>query len=363
LAARLNDGYRTRACSHIAAVADSEGMLIQRSGPAPRSYDDDQAPRSRRKFLPTNEQELLTRVQVVAREVAKDPERYLVTREESDALSAAAAAFGKAMQQQRTGGSRSEATTRVKNEARDAAKRLVTRVRDRVRISEVVDHEVLITLKIPQRQGKPRAAELPKAPPALRFVRALHEGGGATPVHELAFGAAHATSKARPAGAARLELFVDLIPPDEPIPAHPGTNYSGRPWYLRSYTRSPIRLTPPMARVPMRVVYWGRWADSSGEVGPFSATAVAWIEGGSQSHLPGAMGMTLGLGLDTQPQPQLVDATAGRALPGPDERDVTYRVAVMEVQVQSMQPSLPATPHREVRQLEGPSPDEASEAA
>jgi hypothetical protein len=35
-----------------------------------------------------------------------------------------------------------------------------------------------------------------------------------------------------------------------------------------------------MARVPMRVVYWGRWADSVGNVGPFSATAAAWIEAG-----------------------------------------------------------------------------------
>jgi hypothetical protein len=92
LAARLNDGYRTRRCSHIAALADSEGMLTHPSGPSPRNFDDDQAPRSSKKFLPTHEQALLTRVGAVAREVAKDPQRYLVTREESDALSAAAAA-------------------------------------------------------------------------------------------------------------------------------------------------------------------------------------------------------------------------------------------------------------------------------
>jgi hypothetical protein len=58
----------------------------------------------------------------------------------------------------------------------------------------------------------------------------------------------------------------------------------GTSLYLRSYTRSPIRLTPPMAKVPMRIVYWARWADSTGNVGPFSATAAAWIEGGN--YLP-----------------------------------------------------------------------------
>ena len=109
-------------------------------------------------------------------------------------------------------------------------------------------------------------------------------------MHELTF--ASLDGKSKPPGAMRLELFVDLIPPDEEIPAYPGANHAGRPWYLRSYTRSPIKLTPPMARVPMCVVYWGRWADSTGNVGPFSATAVAWIEGGTHALLPGGTGFT-----------------------------------------------------------------------
>ena len=100
-------------------------------------------------------------------------------------------------------------------------------------------------------------------------------------MHELSFFDFTTRSTRKPEGAVRLELFVDLVLTDEPIPARPGANHGGRPWYLRSYTRSPIVLAPPMASVPMRVVYWGRWADSVGNVGPFSATAVGWIEGGS----------------------------------------------------------------------------------
>src|SRR5690242_90192 len=91
-----------------------------------------------------------------------------------------------------------------------------------------------------------------------------------------------------------MELFVDLIPPDEPIPAYPGANLGGRPWYLRSFTRNPIIIAPPMPRVPMRVVYWGRWADSVGNVGPFSATTVGWIEGGTHHALPGGAGTGIG---------------------------------------------------------------------
>jgi hypothetical protein len=118
--------------------------------------------------------------------------------------------------------------------------------------------------------------------------------------------------------------------------------------------------------VPMRVLYWGRWADSSGGVGPFSATCAAWIEGGTHNNLPG--GLAMYVGQFGRPQQQLIDATA--ALPaGRDER---YSVALLEVHVQSfhahpapaaaMLPA-PATERdepRQPRQLQGPASEEAA---
>jgi hypothetical protein len=211
-------------------------------------------------------------------------------------------------------------------------------------------------LGITPRTEKPKMLMVPQEPPRLRFVRALHEASGAMPMHELAF-SADVVGHRKPPGADRLELFVDLIPPDEPIPAHPGANHAGRPWYLRSYTRSPIRIAPPMPRVPMRVVYWGRWADKQGNVGPFSATAVAWIEGGSQPHLPGSVMMRWG----QRPTPLLEDVGAA----GPHQRDASISVAVLEVRYgtltqQDLPEALPAPQMREVKRLES-SP--ASEAA
>jgi hypothetical protein len=197
----------------------------------------------------------------------------------------------------------------------------------------------------------------PPEPPRLRFVRALHESG-ATPVHELEFYDARTFKHTRPEGAVRLELFVDLIPPEEPIPAHPGANYGGRPWYLRSYTRSPIRLEPPMAREMMRVVYWGRWADSTGEVGPFSATAVAWMEGGSRACLPGAQRMALG---SYQPAPLLEQGK----ITGPAERGTTYRIAVIEayrhqLNPREVEPALPGIEEAPRPQLAAPASREAA---
>jgi hypothetical protein len=96
-------------------------------------------------------------------------------------------------------------------------------------------------------------------------------------------------SGAKPEGAARLELFVDLIPPGEPIPNHPGHRHGGLGFYLRSFTRSPLKVEYPKTDSPMRVVYWGRWASSTGEPGPFSRALVAPIDMmyWSQFALPG----------------------------------------------------------------------------
>jgi len=185
-------------------------------------------------------------------------------------------------------------TTRAKDQARADAECIVRRLANTIRANDRVDAQARFDLGLRERATRTkmsRHADVrgglvgPMEPPRLWFVRALHQGNGATPMHELKFRSLD-FSKAKAAGAVRLELFVDLVPPEEPVPAHPGANLASRPWYLRSYTRSPIVLIPPMARVPMRVVYWGRWADSSGNVGPFSNTVTAWIEGGSH-HLMG----------------------------------------------------------------------------
>ena len=181
-------------------------------------------------------------------------------------------------------------------------------------------------------------------------------------MHELSFESLDCKAKAP--GAVRVELFADLIPPDEPIPEYPGANHAGRPWYLRSYTRSPIKLVPPMARVPMRVVYWGRWADSTGNVGPFSATAVAWIEGGSHHHLPGGVRTDLlGDFGARQPVQMLEDATMG-----PAHREQKFIVAILDAQYQSLNaqeieseaPALPAPEEREQRRLQAPLESEAA---
>jgi hypothetical protein len=283
------------------------------------------------KFIPNGDFDFVTKAEAFAKNIAADPARLNIAQDESEAFTQAVKQFRQALQEARTG-ARSQAATRRKEDTRATAEQLMRRLGHIVRSNLKLDAATKITLGIQPRAETAKILPCPQEPPRLRFLRAHHEGNGATPMHELSFEALDFKSK--PPGAVRLELFVDLVPPDEPIPGHPGANLNSRPWYLRSYTRSPIKLIPPIARVPMRVVYWGRWADTMGNTGPFSATCAAWIEGGSNHYLPGGVGMRLG----RAPIP-ILDAPRE---PGSEKRDRTYVVAVLEAQVQSVIPALHA---------------------
>ena len=305
-----------------------------------------------KKWIPNGDVDFATMAQALATNLAADPAQFEIDPSESEALTAAVARFRAAVQQQKFGG-RSQINTRAKDDARAEVERIVRRIGHLVRSNMRLDTVTKMRLGIRPRAEKPKVVPCPPEPPRLRFVRALHEGNGATPVHELSF-CAFDRSGVKPNGAVRIELFVDLVGPEEPIPAHPGANHGSRPWYLRSFTRTPIKLTPPLARVPMRVVYWGRWADSLGNVGPFSATAVAWIEGGSHAFLPGGVGMAIRSPLpgSHKPVPVFEGETQTNA------REQKYSIAVLDAQFESLHPQrqIEATPQR---QLQGPTENEA----
>lgn len=311
-----------------------------------------------RKFIPNGDFDFAVRAESFARHLVADPARYEIPPEDAERLDEAVKQFRSALQAAR-GGGRSEVKTQVKDDARAAAERIMRRLGHLVRSNLRLDAATKMSLGIHPRKEKPKVIPCPQEPPRLRFVRALHEGNGATPMHELSFMSLDC-HRAKPAGAVRLELFADLVPPEEPIPAHPGANLSSRPWYLRSFTRSPIVLVPPMPRVPMRVVYWARWADSMGNVGPFSATAAGWIEGGVHHCLPGGVGIALG----GRKEVKLLDGPAMDG--GPANRELRYRIAVIEAQIRSIAPAqdmpageaLPAP--AEPKQLAAPRQSEAA---
>lgn len=229
------------------------------------------------KFIPSSDQAFQLLAIAFAHNVGGEPEVFGIAPEDAAAMVAAVQRFHDAMKVSRA--RRSHLTTMQKRSARAEAEKIIRRLANMIRANPKLDFATKQRARVSERPTRGRRRECPQEPPQLTFEQALHRGCGGSPMHELRF--ASLDYKPKPAGAARLELFVDLIDPDEPIPTHPGENHGGRPWYLRSYTRSPIRIIPPMAKVAMRVVYWARWADSTGNVGPFSRSAVGWVEGGN----------------------------------------------------------------------------------
>lgn len=328
-----------------------------------------------KKFIPNGDLDFATMAEIFAGQVTKDPGRYAVSEEDARRLGEAVAKFRAALRAARPGGPGNRASvspllTQAKELARGEAEAIIRRLANVARATKSLDPMAKFELGLRERPRHVRPTACPDEAPRLRFLRALHEGG-CTPRHELSF-TDREMRKSRPEGAVRLELFVDLVPPEEEIPQSPWACAAagGRPWYLRSYTKSPIVVEPPMARVPMRVVYWGRWAGAQGDVGPFSATAAGWIEGGSAMHLPGGVGYALG----GRKAVELIDGVRTAAQPEGEARGRTYVVAVMEAQLRSMAPrqlvALPgagagAGEEREMLQIEGATAEAsaASEAA
>jgi hypothetical protein len=245
-----------------------------------------------KKFIPNGAVDFATMAESFARNIATHQQALEVSAEESEALTAAVVQYRKALLTTPRS-ERSPASIARREEARKEAEKLIRALARRIRGNERVPIELRVSLNLERNRPKQKALPDLSRPPHLEFSRALHESGG-LPEHELRFfrkGPGHG----RPEGVTRIELFVDLISPDEPIPDGPAavrgsgeSAYVSRPLYLRSFTKSPIRVKPPMASTPMRVIYWARWADAQGNVSPMSSTAVGWIEGGSH-HLIGLM--------------------------------------------------------------------------
>lgn len=309
-----------------------------------------------KKLIPNGDAEFEEMAMHFAATVLRDPGSYYLPVEDAEQLGQAVERYRHALQAARIG-ERMTSKTRAKDMAKEEARAIIQRIISVVRADSRIDPVARELLGVRLRGERVKRRTCPQEPPVLKFIRALHEANGASPRHELKFRGKD--NKTKPLGAVRLELFVDLVPPDEDIPAYPGANAGGRPWYLRSYTRSPIIVVPPIARVPMRVVYWGRWADSTGQVGPFSATAVGWIEGGSHAMLPGGIGIGT---LASRGQCEQPKHTEPASLPA--GRDEKYNIAVLEAHYASFRlAQMPALPEgepskqlevQETKQLQGP---------
>jgi hypothetical protein len=216
------------------------------------------------KFIPSGEAAFARKAQNFAGAIGPEPQRFGVSGEDADALVRAVEEFLARRLEASNKYRCSRQLLDLRDQARDNVKRLMEKIGRIVRISERVSRADKSLLGITQRPARLRKSKCPQTRPQLSYVGSRQHGKRVgRKVHVLRFrepwqrtgDALFPTSRAKPAGARGVEIFVELLDEHEKVPKHPGELTGGRPWYLRSYTRgSPIEVEFPIADRPMRVV-------------------------------------------------------------------------------------------------------------
>ncbi len=247
------------------------------------------------RFIPDSDSDFAHMARQFANCVKRGRERFGVSVEQSEKLAAAVEAYRVALSKTMQACSAGPMATRIKNTARKNAEAIVRAVGKTLRGCEAVTAVDRLSLNMHERTAKPKAVVCPQVAPLLKFIGNTENGRH---ILEYSNDFDHASS-AKPRGAARLELFVELVPPPQllegmrrdiamydptvggQVPTHPAQWSGGRLWYLGSFTTSRFEVEFPYLNdgTPALVCYWGRWADARGGVGPFSKTCVAKVEG------------------------------------------------------------------------------------
>jgi hypothetical protein len=272
------------------------------------------------KFIPDSDTDFAQMARTFANGIARNPARFKLSAGDAEEIGRAVADFRAAQCLALRKGTRTMFTLAGRAEARRKAEAIVRRYANVIRANPEIGALDKRAIGVRVRPTRLQKRACPMTRPLLSFVGSGYQRdatGGSRPVHLLRFvDQLGSGTRAKPPGAARLELFVELVPPGEPIPTHPCERSGGRAWYLRSFTKSPMKVHYPMPPTPMLVVYWGRWADATGAIGPWSPTAVARVEGWTWADSAPALE-----GAERAAEPQRLAApveSAERLLDGPD---------------------------------------------
>jgi hypothetical protein len=231
------------------------------------------------RFIPDSDSDFAHMARIFANHVARENHRFGIAAGQVEKLAAAVETYRDALYRATWTDEVGPKATRIKNDAREEAEKIVRAVARTLRAFEGLTSVDRLMLNMHERPERLKSRAVPQIAPVLCFVEATKEGK-----HVLEYGNDFDyASSAKPHGAARLELFVELVSVGQAAPAHPGQLSGGRLWYLGSFTTSRFEVEYPVLNdgTPALVVYWGRWADARGGVGPFSKTCVARVEGGA----------------------------------------------------------------------------------
>ena len=204
------------------------------------------------KFIPEADSDFAHTAIGFVHRLKRHMEEYHVTAADVAAIEKAVTEFRSALTKTLLRRFRTEHGVDAKNRARTKAEEIVRRYANIIRANPNVSDLNKKLLRLSVRKKKLGKSTVPERPPALQFLGS-GDGvvggvsvGSSSGIHVLKYyddnnaavlmpSSKHGTTyKCRPDGAARIELFWDMIPAGEPVPRHPAER--GWPKYLRSYT-------------------------------------------------------------------------------------------------------------------------------
>jgi len=244
-----------------------------------------------KKFIPDSDSEFAIMARSFANGIAKDPARYKISEEDSQMISRVVQEYRDALCTATAHGTRTVAAIGLKDEVRKKCEDVVREFGNFIRANRQISSADKIGVCVKERSKRLRPRTCPQTAPRLKFVSTTLPDGSPSGTHILRYHDGFGPgSRAKPDGAVRIELFADLVAPDEPVPEFPGQYPTGRPTYVRSFSKNPIEVPYPEPTTPMLLCYWARWADASGDVGPWSKTLITRVWGGPSPALPVSLG-------------------------------------------------------------------------
>ncbi|HEV2295221.1 MAG TPA: hypothetical protein VGR35_15320 [Tepidisphaeraceae bacterium] len=249
-----------------------------------------------KKFIPDGDVEFAQMARNFAARVSKESARFHLPQADAQAIAQAVAEFAQAHSANVHRHTRSSATAMRKNEARAVAERLIRKAATLIRVNEQISAADKVLVAVREKPAKLRKRDCPQTQPVLFLKGAKRGWEVADHLHRIRFSDGPRTlSQSKPEGAARLELWVDVISRGAPVPDAPSQRYGAHPLYLRSYSRSPIDVDYPKFAGPVQVIYWARWASATGETGPFSRPLAVPVDAfATQPALPDRTSRALG---------------------------------------------------------------------
>lgn len=193
---------------------------------------------------------------VLTKRIAKDPAAAGVSREQSQALSAAFEEFNRFYDQSRMRSTRTLDIVGRKNAARKILEGMCRKIAQKIKHDESVPLELKIAIFRRGRKRR-RTAGPPETAPTL-YVTRMMSGR-----HELRWSDESVPwSRRKPKDAAALQLFA--------VVADRAVMDWSRLQYVRTYTKQPMKVSWPQETAGMVVMYVGRWINAKGEEGPWS---------------------------------------------------------------------------------------------